>query len=186
MIRTRVFAGTPHLRLLIRQLTGVPDYKLRKLFLEGKALELLSVFCSEVIGRKEKKGDVSREDRRCLRQARERIDEQFLLPLTISQIAKECHMSETKLKRGFKNCFGCTVYEYMVEKRMELAQPAFGRKYKVKDVVWMAGYSNAGHFIKMFRKNTALRRAKYRKRPEKSYFYIGINICYNKRAFLCS
>ncbi|EXG78201.1 Regulatory protein PchR [bioreactor metagenome] len=158
MIRTRVFAGTPHLRLLIRQLTECPpDYKLRKLFLEGKALELLSVFCSEVIGRKEKKGDVSREDRRCLRQARERIDEQFLLPLTISQIAKECHMSETKLKRGFKNCFGCTVYEYMVEKRMELAHSLLSSgKYKVKDVVWMAGYSNAGHFIKMFRKRYGL------------------------------
>ncbi|WP_302795332.1 helix-turn-helix domain-containing protein [Cloacibacillus evryensis] len=66
-------------------------------------------------------------------------------------------MSETKLKRGFKNCFGCTVYEYMVEKRMELAHSLLSSgKYKVKDVVWMAGYSNAGHFIKMFRKRYGL------------------------------
>ncbi|WP_281679270.1 helix-turn-helix domain-containing protein [Synergistes jonesii] len=66
---------------------------------------------------------------------------------------KSCYLSETKLKRGFKACFGCTVYEYVVEKRMEMARRLLqSGKYRVKEVVWMTGYSNAGHFIDTFRK----------------------------------
>ena len=47
--------------------------------------------------------------------AREIIDNHFLHPLTIAQIAEQCFLSETKLKQGFKICFNCTVYEYIVE-----------------------------------------------------------------------
>ena len=85
--------------------------------------------------------------------AREIIDNHFLHPLTIAQIAEQCFLSETKLKQGFKTCFNCTVYEYIVEKRMEMAYRLLqSGKYKVKDVVWMVGYTNASHFIDAFRK----------------------------------
>ena len=81
------------------------------------------------------------------------IDHHFLHPLTIQQIAQECFLSETKLKQGFKTCFNCTVYEYIVEKRMEMAYRLLQKeRYKVKDVVWMVGYSNTSHFIEAFRK----------------------------------
>ena len=71
-------------------------------------------------------------------------------------------LSETKLKQGFKTCFNCTVYEYIVEKRMEMAYRLLqSGKYKVKDVVWMVGYTNASHFINAFRKDTALRPGKF-------------------------
>ena len=45
------------------------------------------------------------------------------------------------------------MYEYIVEKRMELAHRLLqSGKYKVKDVVWMVGYSNTSHFIEAFKK----------------------------------
>ena len=153
-ICTKVFASTPHVRLILQQLIECPvEQQLRKLYLEGKVLELLSVFCNEVIGRQENNRDISKEDYRCMLQARELIDKQFLHPLTITQIAEACFLSETKLKQGFKTCFGCTVYEYIVEKRMEMAYHLLlSDKYKVKDIVWMVGYSNASHFAELFRK----------------------------------
>ena len=82
------------------------------------------------------------------------FDNLFKAPhLTIAQIAEQCFLSETKLKQGFKICFNCTVYEYIVEKRMEMAyRPLQSGKYKVKDVVWMVGYTNASHFIDAFKK----------------------------------
>ena len=124
-----------------------------KLYLEGKVLELLSLFCDEAIGKQKNTKDISREDYRCLMKAREIIDNHFLHPLTIAQIAEQCFLSETKLKHGFKICFNCTVYEYIVEKRMEMAYRLLqSGKYKVKDVVWMVGYTNASHFIDAFKK----------------------------------
>lgn len=35
-------------------------------------------------------------------------------------------------------------------------------KYKVKDVVWMVGYTNASHFIDAFKKDMALRPEKFK------------------------
>ncbi len=157
-ICTQVFASTPRTRLILQQLMECPpDQKLRRLYLEGKALELLSVFCSELLEREEGASGISKDDYHCLAQARQFIDKHFLHPLTIPQIAQVCCLSETKLKKGFKTCFGCTVYEYTVEKRMELAYRLLQNgRHKVKDVVWMVGYSNASHFIESFRKRYGL------------------------------
>ena len=113
----------------------------------------MSLFYDEIVERKREDKNLSREDMRGLIKAREIIDSRFSKPLTIAQIARQCFLSETKLKRGFKACFGCTVYEYIVEKRMEAALSLLqSKKYRVKDVVWMVGYSNAGHFIDAFKK----------------------------------
>lgn len=153
-ICSRVFPTTSEIRLVLQQLMDCPpERKLKKLYLEGKALELLALFCEEVTEKQNGSRELSREDCRCLLSAREFIDKKFLHPLTLSQIAQQCFLSETKLKQGFKICFNCTVYEYIVEKRMEMAYRLLqSRKYKVKDVVWMVGYSNTSHFIEAFKK----------------------------------
>lgn len=153
-ICSHVFPTTSEIRLVLQHLVDCPpERKLRKIYLEGKVLELLSLFCDEVVGKQSGDKEISREDYRCLQKAREMIDHHFLHPLTIQQIAQECFLSETKLKQGFKTCFNCTVYEYIVEKRMEMAYRLLQKeKYKVKDVVWMVGYSNTSHFIEAFRK----------------------------------
>lgn len=151
-MNTCLLSTSPRLRLALQQALNSPgDMALRRMYLEGKALELLSVFCEELaVGESD---DVSHEDYQCLIRAREFIDRQFTHPLTIAQIAAESYLSETKLKQGFKTCFGCTVYEYIVEKRMDMAYSLLqSGKYRVKDVVWMCGYTNASHFSDLFRK----------------------------------
>ena len=153
-ICSHVFPTTSEIRLVLQHLVDCPpERKLRKIYLEGKVLELLSLFCDEVVGKQSGDKEISREDYRCLQKASEMIDHNFLHPLTIQHIAQECFLSETKLKQGFKTCFNCTVYEYIVEKRMEMAYRLLQKeKYKVKDVVWMVGYTNASHFIDAFKK----------------------------------
>lgn len=153
-ICTNVFTSTPRIRLILQQLLDAPkDSGLKKLYLEGKVLELLAAFCSEAAGKSRDDLGISREDHRCILLAKDLIDRQFLHPLTISQIAEATYLSETKLKQGFKLCFGCTVYDYIVEKRMELAYKLIqDGKYKIRDIVWMVGYSNPSHFAASFRK----------------------------------
>ena len=153
-ICSRIFPTTSEIRLVLQQLMDCPpERKLKKLYLEGKVLELLALFCEEVTEKQNGGRELSREDCRCLMSAREFIDKNFLHPLSLSKIAQQCFLSETKLKQGFKTCFNCTVYEYIVEKRMEMAYHLLqSGKYKVKDVVWMVGYSNTSHFIEAFKK----------------------------------
>lgn len=151
---TTVFSSTPRIRLIVQQLFHTPaDHRLEKLYLEGKSLELLTAFCTEVAGKGREHCNISKGDFRCILQAREMIDRQFSYPLTISQIAEASYLSETKLKRCFKICFGCTVYDYIVEKRMEMAYKLIqGGRHKIRDIVWMVGYSNPSHFTETFRK----------------------------------
>ena len=153
-ICSHVFPTTSEIRLVLQHLIDCPpERKLRKIYLEGKVMELLSLFCDEVVGKQNKDKEISREDYRCLQKAREMIDHKFLHPLTIQQIARECFLSETKLKQGFKTCFNCTVYEYIVEKRMEMAYRLLRKeKYMEKDDVLIVVYSNTSHFIEAFKK----------------------------------
>lgn len=59
----------------------------------------------------------------------------------------------TKLKTGFKQCYGQTVYNYIIGKRMELARTLLDqRRFKVSDVAGLVGYTNTSHFITAFSK----------------------------------
>lgn len=55
---------------------------------------------------------------------------------------------------GFKRCFGVTVNDYVVEKRLEAAIRLLKTgKHTVQEVTWMVGYSHTGYFIELFRKH---------------------------------
>lgn len=147
------FEITPRMRLILRELEECPaDMALRDIYIEGKALELIAVFCSEAAELKEWRR-FSRDDYAALLLAKEIIDCRFTERITIAELARSCYMGETKLKRAFRECFGCTIYEYIVDKRMESAYALLeSNRYRVKDVVWMVGYASASHFSENFRK----------------------------------
>ena len=55
-ICTHVFSTSPGIRFVLQQLLDCPpERKLRKLYLEGKVLELVSLFCDEVVGTQKKR-----------------------------------------------------------------------------------------------------------------------------------
>lgn len=151
------FSLTPKVRMIVDQIgtCSICD-SLRSLYLEGKVLELLAVYFDEVVCEAEvSKTDsaVSNEDFERLLSVKHSIDRRFAHPLTISKLAHEACLNEYKLKRGFKHCFGTTVLEYIVSKRMETAAVLVDSgDYKVKDIAWMVGYANTSHFIDAFRR----------------------------------
>lgn len=133
-----------------------PERSLRRLFLESKALELIVLFC-DMLSPAPAAPPLTRDTNACLDKARAFIDARYLHPPTTREIARACYLSETALRRGFKARFGCTVYEYILERRLRMAHDLLecGR-YKVKDVAWMVGYTNVSHFIDAFRKHYGL------------------------------
>jgi AraC family transcriptional regulator, transcriptional activator of the genes for pyochelin and ferripyochelin receptors len=154
-------AISPKVRLLLNQLNGQLNESpicesLRPIYTEGKVLELLAVYFDERIGRdcgSSSKPPISKEDYERLLLAKEIIRQKYAEQLTISSLARMVCLNEFKLKTGFKQCFGHTVYGYTVCKRMEAAAMLLDSgKSKVKDVAWQVGYCNVSHFIKAFKK----------------------------------
>jgi AraC family transcriptional regulator len=78
--------------------------------------------------------------------------------LTIKELAKLTGLNECYLKKGFKEMFGCTIYELYQQHRMEFAKTLLYQEHKtVKEVAYTLGYSNISHFSTAFKKHTGIK-----------------------------
>lgn len=157
----RVYTYTPHVGKILSEIISCSFCdELKKVYLQGKTLELIAVFCDEVICKSHTNDfgiRVSVENYAALLKARKIIGESFAHPHTIATLAKTVAINGQQLKDGFKKCFGVTVHEYIIEKRMEAAHDLLTTKNcSVQEVAWMVGYSHTGHFIKLFRKYSGI------------------------------
>jgi AraC-like DNA-binding protein len=83
-------------------------------------------------------------------------------PPSISFLATQVGMSETKLKQLFKQTFGDSIYNYFQKIRMEEA--AFLLKqsaYSVSEVGYQLGFSNLSHFSRLFQRHYGVTPKKY-------------------------
>jgi AraC-like DNA-binding protein len=71
----------------------------------------------------------------------------------IPVIAKNLAVSESTLKRNFKQVYGTSIYEYYLQIKMERARALFAEKpLSVKEVAYRLGYEKTSSFIRIFRK----------------------------------
>lgn len=140
---------------------------LKDIYMEAKILELIAVYLNEMVCEKRKgTGDIplSGEDMAALLRAREILNKTYVNPFTLSQLSRKVYLNEYKLKSGFKQCYGTTVYGYIMEKRMELARVLLEQnRFKISDIAGMVGYENTSHFITAFQKKYGVTPGKYKK-----------------------
>jgi AraC-like DNA-binding protein len=81
------------------------------------------------------------------------LSQQFETRPKIDEIAKKVNMSVSTLVRQFKTMYGKSVYEYHIEKKMELAKKMIQEeKISIKEVAKMVGYKRVSPFIESFTK----------------------------------
>lgn len=92
-----------------------------------------------------------------IRVAAGKLQEYLDQPPSLAELAREVGLSETTLKRGFRQVFGTTVFGYLREKRMEHARAllASGRA-TVIEAAALVGYSNPSNFAAAFRQQFGL------------------------------
>ena len=72
---------------------------------------------------------------------------------SIESIARQASLSESTLKRHFKQMFGKSIYEYYLEKKMAYAKRLLlENHFTVKDVAYRLGYEKPSNFIHIFKK----------------------------------
>lgn len=87
-----------------------------------------------------------------IRLAKEIIINRYMDPPTLIDLSKEINLSLRKLKQGFKETYGRTVFKYLFEYKMELALKLLkDGENNVNEVSFKLGYSNASHFIYAFK-----------------------------------
>jgi len=108
----------------------------------------------------------SATDRERLVAARDLINTRLTNPPSLSEVAKHVGLNEYKLKRGFKEMFGVTVYGYLTEQRLETARRALLDTDKTAaEVAFELGYATPQHFHNAFKKRFGVTPNSVRKAP---------------------
>src|SRR5690606_2270478 len=97
-------------------------------------------------------------DREKILKAREILVQQIGEPITIKELSRKVAMNECYLKKGFKEMFGSTIFDFYQSQRMEHAKYLLYEKgVTVTEVSVMLGYSSISHFSTAFKKHTGLK-----------------------------
>ncbi|WP_390349001.1 helix-turn-helix transcriptional regulator [Variovorax boronicumulans] len=89
---------------------------------------------------------------RKLRDAQDILLQRLQAPPTLPELARLSGTNVNKLTLGFRQLFGCSVYDFVREQRLELAYRMLAAGgISVADAALACGYTDS-HFTKVFRK----------------------------------
>lgn len=137
---------------------------IRELYVKGKIYELLSLHFQ-----KEENTDgeycpflVDEQNVLKIRKAKDIIISRMAEPPSLQELALEIGLNLKKLKEGFKQIYGDTVYSFLFDYKMEHARKLLeSNQYNVNEVGSQVGYSTASHFIAAFKKKFGTTPKKY-------------------------
>ncbi len=156
---------SPSMAIVLNQLMNfnlMPTIK--SLYFKGKAYELLSLQFNRA-------GDPDVEQ--CpflsdevnilkIRKAKDIVISRMAEPPSLQELSDEIGLSLKKLKEGFKQIYGDSVYSFLFDYKMEYARKLLDSgEYNVNEVGLKVGYSTASHFIASFRKKFGTTPKKY-------------------------
>jgi len=99
-----------------------------------------------------------------IRRAKELIIAKMAEPPSLPELAKEVGLSLKRLKEGFKQIYGDSVYSFLFGYKMEYARRLLDSgQYNVNEIGLRIGYSTSSHFIAAFRKKYGTTPKKYMK-----------------------
>lgn len=149
------YPNTPEIhRCVLDMLNCSYDGTMKRLYMESKAMELIALF-GEVEEHKAADGSrfLTRDDLVKLDQAKELVIRHFEHPLSIQELARKVGLNEFKLKKGFRERYGMTIFELVRKQRMERALYYMEvQQLNVGETAVSVGYSNVSNFSAAFRK----------------------------------
>ncbi|MUH35022.1 AraC family transcriptional regulator [Zobellia amurskyensis] len=158
-------AVSPAIAIILSQ---VMNYNLhpsiKELYIKGKVYELISLYFN-----KSDDADIEQcpflvdEDNvRRIRKAKEIVISRMAEPPTLTELSEEIGLSLKKLKEGFKQIYGDSVFSFLFDYKMEYARKMLETgKHNVNEVGLKVGYSTASHFISAFKKKYGTTPKKY-------------------------
>lgn len=138
---------------------------LKKMYLQAKVIELLSIQLEELCTICSEGHDLNEENAEKMYFVREFISNHISGYHSLSDLAKMAGTNEYTLKREFKNLFGTTVFEFWHNLKMEKAQQLLEQREKsIKEISEEVGYKNPQHFSTAFKKKFGMTPSLFQKR----------------------
>ena len=145
---------------------------IKNLYYKGKGYELLSLFFNrnEDPNAEQCPFLVDEENVLKIKKAKEIIIANMSEPPGLQELADQVGLNLKKLKMGFKQIYGDTVYGFLFDYKMDCARKLLDSgSYNVNEVGLKIGYSTGSHFIAAFKK-------KFGTTPKKYLMSINTNV----------
>ncbi|RRJ94086.1 helix-turn-helix domain-containing protein [Flavobacterium macacae] len=155
----------PSMSIVLNQLFNYNLHpSIKNLYFKGKAYELLSLYFnrSEDTNIEQCPFLVDEDNVTKIKKAKEIIIANMAEPPGLQELADQVGINLKKLKMGFKQIYGDSVYSFLFDYKMEFARKLLDSgSYNVNEVGLKIGYSTASHFISAFKKKFGTTPKKY-------------------------
>lgn len=156
---------TPSMAIVLNQLISFNlNQSIKDLYFKGKAYELLSLYFnrSEDANIEQCPFLVDETNVIKIRKAKDIIVARMAEPPSLQELADEIGLSLKKLKEGFKQIYGDSVFSFLFDYKMEVARKLLeSGENNVNEVGLRVGYSTSSHFIAAFKKKYGTTPKKY-------------------------
>ncbi|TVP59976.1 MAG: AraC family transcriptional regulator [Nodularia sp. (in: Bacteria)] len=145
---------------------------LKQMYLESKAMELITLHCQQfqeqdISNYRSPVKDLSDVDK--IYQAKEILLHNLENPPSLMELARQVGLNDFKLKRGFRNVFGTSAFKYLHDYRLEKAKQLLVLgEMKVEEVAFRVGFDSRSYFASAFRKKFGLNPKQYFQYQKKS------------------
>lgn len=133
------------------------------LFYKIKVQELIYLFFVELLKRDGLKNyPINAADIKIAYLVRDQVISDLSVIPNLADLATMVNISESKLKRLFKQIFGQSIYNYFQIRRMQKAADLISKqKLSVSEAGYHLGFSNLSHFSRLFQRYIGMKPKKY-------------------------
>ncbi|KQM66198.1 hypothetical protein ASE74_09955 [Pedobacter sp. Leaf216] len=143
---------SPDIALILKDLMfHNHEGRAKRLFIEAKIFQLLIIYMNQK--HEQPKFSLKKDDVNKIMLAKYLVEQDVQKPYSLMELSRKAGINDYKLKKGFKELTGHTVFGYLYKIRMEKAHDLLAKeKRTVNEVAFLVGYKNAQHFIVAFKK----------------------------------
>lgn len=147
---------TPEMITVIRDmLHNEYSGEVKNIYLRNKISELLLLAFSRIAPGSANATEIRlhQYDIDKIREAREYLLLNMEHPLTVIELSHKVGINDFKLKKGFKQLYGVTIFDFLLEARMEKARTLLTEtNTPIHEIAFATGYKNVSSFTAAFKK----------------------------------
>lgn len=141
----------------------------RNMFIEGKALELMTLIIANISDdyKKSYVQELSADEKARIIEIAEFIENNLSELPSLNSLASKAKMTHTRLNRLFKELFGHTVFSYARELRLEKSKQLLAENKRITEITFILGFSSPAHFSRDFKDRFSVNPKEYQQTLKK-------------------
>ena len=148
--------NSPSMAIVLNQLMNYNLHpSVKPLYFKGKAYELLSLYFNRPADADVEQCPflIDEENVSKIKKAKQIVIARMAEPPTLQELSDEINLPLNRLKEGFKQIYGDSVFSFLFDYKMEVARQLLATgSHNVNEVGLKVGYSTSSHFIAAFKK----------------------------------